>query len=105
MPKLGLIVVDPGHFHAALAQKEMYHNVADRVHVYAPVGPDLVDYLTRIARFNNRDDNPTTWQLEIHAGSDFLDRMASEHTGNAAIFAGRNNEKIGAIARAVEAGI
>jgi predicted dehydrogenase len=56
MAKIGLIVVDPGHFHAALAQKEMYDNVAERVHVYAPVGPDLVDYLTRIARFNNRNE-------------------------------------------------
>ena len=52
MSKIGLIVVDPGHFHAALAQKEMYPNVAERVHVYAPVGPDLVDYLTRISRAN-----------------------------------------------------
>lgn len=105
MSKIGLIVVDPGHFHAALAQKEMYPNVAERVHVYAPVGPDLVDYLTRIARFNTRAEAPTTWQLEVHAGGDFLDRLASERPGAAAIFAGRNNEKIGMIARAVEAGL
>jgi predicted dehydrogenase len=103
--KLGLIVVDPGHFHAALAQKEMYDNVAERVHVYAPVGPDLVDYLTRIARFNNRADNPTKWQLEIHAGNDFLERLALEKPGDAAIFAGRNNEKIAGIAKAVDAGL
>jgi predicted dehydrogenase len=105
MPKLGLIVVDPGHFHAALAQKEMYPNVAERVHVYAPVGPDLADYLTRIARFNARAAAPTTWQLDIHAGDDFLDRMAREKAGDAAIFAGRNHEKIGMVARAVEAGL
>jgi predicted dehydrogenase len=103
--KLGLIVVDPGHFHAALAQKEMYPNVAETVHVYAPVGPDLVDYLTRIARFNTRAEAPTNWQLEVHAGGDFLDRLASEKPGDAAIFAGRNHEKIGMIARAVEAGL
>ena len=103
--KIGLIVVDPGHFHAALAQKEMYPNVAERVHVYAPVGPDLVDYLTRIARFNTRAEAPTHWQLEIHAGGDFLDRMAGEKPGDAAIFAGRNHEKIDMIARAVEAGL
>jgi predicted dehydrogenase len=103
--KLRLIVVDPGHFHAALAQKEMYDNVTELVHVYAPVGPDLVDYLTRIARFNTRAEAPTRWQLEIHAGADFLDRMARDKAGDAAIFAGRNNQKIGAIARAVEAGI
>jgi predicted dehydrogenase len=105
MAKLGLIVVDPGHFHAALAQKEMYENVAELVHVYAPVGPDLVDYLTRIARFNTRAEAPTRWRLEIHAGGDFLDRMAREKPGDVAIFAGRNNEKISAIARAVEAGL
>src|SRR5215469_16989445 len=105
MARLGLIVVDPGHFHAALAQKEMYPNVAERVHVYAPVGPDLVDYLTRIARFNTRAEAPTCWQLEIHTGGDFLDRMAREKPGDAAIFAGRNHEKVGMVARAVEAGL
>lgn len=105
MPKLSLIVVDPGHFHAALAQKEMYPNVAETVHVYAPVGPDLVDYLTRIARFNTRTDAPTTWRLEVHAGDDFLARMAREKPGDAAIFAGRNHEKIDMIAQAVEAGL
>jgi predicted dehydrogenase len=105
MKKIGLIVVDPGHFHAALAQKEMYDNVAERVHVYAPVGPDLVDYLTRIARFNNRGEAPTIWQLEVHAGADFLERMANDRPGDVAIFAGRNNEKIGMIGKAIEAGL
>src|SRR5579864_6044656 len=105
MAKISFIVVDPGHFHAALAQKEMYENVAEQVHVYAPVGPDLVDYLTRIARFNNRVEAPTTWQLEVHAGTDFLGRMAREKPGDAAIFAGRNNEKITDIAKAVEVGL
>jgi predicted dehydrogenase len=103
--QLGLIVVDPGHFHAALAQKEMYPNVGETVHVYAPVGPDLVDYLTRIARFNTRAEAPTSWRLEMHAGGDFLDRMAREKSGDAAIFAGRNDEKIDMVARAVEAGL
>jgi hypothetical protein len=56
-----LIVVDPGHFHAALVQKQMYPNLSPEVHVYAPVGPDLVDYLTRIVRFNTRKEQPTHW--------------------------------------------
>ncbi|HWB48204.1 MAG TPA: putative oxidoreductase C-terminal domain-containing protein [Stellaceae bacterium] len=105
MPKLGLIVVDPGHFHAALAQQEMYPNVSERVQVYAPVGLDLADYLTRIARFNTRAAAPTAWQLDIRAGGDFLDRMARDKAGDAAIFAGRNHQKIGMAARAVEAGL
>ncbi|MBV8776472.1 MAG: oxidoreductase [Alphaproteobacteria bacterium] len=105
MPKHRLIVVDPGHFHAALAQKEMYGNVDPAVHVYAPVGPDLVDYLTRIARFNTRTDTPTHWRLEIHAGTNFLDRLVHEKPGDAAIFAGRNDQKIGMIGKAIEAGL
>jgi predicted dehydrogenase len=105
MRKTGLIVVDPGHFHAALAQKEMYENVAETVHVYAPVGPDLVDYLTRIARFNGRAETPTGWRLEVHAGPDFATRMAREKAGDAAILAGRNHQKLGHLAAAVGAGI
>jgi predicted dehydrogenase len=105
MAKIGLIVVDPGHFHAALAQKEMYDNVAEQVQVYAPLGPDLVDYLTRIARFNNRAEAPTTWELEIHAGRYPAWRMAREKPGDAAIIANRNSGKLGAIAAAVGAGI
>src|SRR5262249_39729057 len=103
--KLGLVVVDPGHFHAALAQKEMYPNVSETVQVYAPVGPDLVDYLTRIAGFHTRIQAPPSWVLEVHAAGDFLDRMARDKAGDAAIFAGRNHEKIGMIGRAVAAGL
>ena len=33
-----LMTLDPGHFHAALIQKEMYPGVAPRVDVYAPLG-------------------------------------------------------------------
>ena len=54
MSNIGLIVVDPGHFHAALVQKEMYPNLSSKVHVYAQVGPELADYLSRIVRFNAR---------------------------------------------------
>jgi hypothetical protein len=75
MPDVSLIVADPGHFHAALVQKEMYPNLSPEVHVYAPLGPDLADYLTRIARFNTRKEQPTHWKLEVHAGPDFLERM------------------------------
>ena len=105
MPDISLIVADPGHFHAALVQKEMYPNLSPRVHVYAPVGPDLADYLTRIARFNTRKEQPTRWQLEIHAGPDFLERMCQERPGTVAIFSGRNRGKAKRILSAVEAGI
>jgi predicted dehydrogenase len=105
MADIGLIVADPGHFHAALVQKEMYPNLSPKVHVYAPVGPDLADYLTRIARFNTRKERPTRWELEIHAGPDFLERICQERPGTVVIFSGRNRSKVQRILAAIEAGL
>ena len=42
-----LTILDPGHFHAALIQKEMYPQVPPRVSVYAPLSSELLDYLHR----------------------------------------------------------
>ncbi len=105
MADLRFVVVDPGHFHGALLQAEMYDAVAPEVQVYAPFGPDLIDYLTRIARFNRRVERPTRWALEVHAGPDFLDRMTRERPGNVAIIAGRNRNKISLIEAALGAGM
>jgi len=100
-----LIVVDPGHFHAALVQKEMYPDIAPRVRVYAPLGPDLLDYLTRIARFNARPESPTCWEMDIQAGPDFLARLGREEPGGIAVLSGRNRGKLERIRAAVEAGL
>jgi hypothetical protein len=100
-----LITLDPGHFHAALVQKEMYAGVAPQVHVYAPLGPDLLAHLGRIAGFNNRADRPTSWQLEVHTGPDYRRRIFAECPGNVLVLAGRNAAKIDAIRDAVAAGI
>ena len=56
-----LITLDPGHFHAALIQKEMYPGVSEVVQVFAPVGTDLVAHLNRVAQFNERAERPTRW--------------------------------------------
>lgn len=100
-----LVVVDPGHFHAALVQQQMYPGLSPLVRVYAPLGPDLIDYLSRIARYNRRPPTPTIWRLDIHAGADFLDRLRDEPPGGIAIFSGRNRGKIERIAAALEAGL
>jgi predicted dehydrogenase len=105
MSDLRLVIVDPGHFHAALVQKEMYPQLLPDVHVHAPLGPDLVDYIDRIARFNARSERPTHWRLDVHAAPDFLDRMRCESAGGIAILSGRNRGKIERIAAAVEAGL
>ena len=53
-----LTILDPGHFHAALVQKNMYANVDSTVHVYAPAGPDLDDYLRKIESYNAQGAGP-----------------------------------------------
>src|SRR5436190_16174152 len=75
VPDVRLMTLDPGHFHAALIQKEMYPGVAARVDVFAPLGPDLFEHLKRVAAFNARAERPTGWVTEIHASPDFFERM------------------------------
>jgi hypothetical protein len=105
MPETSLVVVDPGHFHATLVQQQMYPGLSPLVRVHAPLGPDLIDYLSRIARYNRRPDAATEWRLDVHAGPDFLDRMRDEPPGGVAIFSGRNRDKIERIVAALEAGL
>lgn len=105
MTDIKLMTLDPGHFHAALVQKETLPGVSPTVHVYAPLGFDLNEHLKRIAGFNNRKDNPTYWELEIHTSADPLARMLREKPGNVVIIAGRNQGKIDRIKASVEGGV
>src|SRR5437868_8611507 len=105
MPDTSLVVIDPGHFHATLVQQQMYPGVSPLARVHAPLGPDLIDYLSRIGRYNLRPQAPTDWRLDVHAGPDFLDRMRDEAPGGIAVFSGRNRRKIERIVIALEAGL
>jgi hypothetical protein len=57
-----LMTLDPGHFHAALVQKTMLDQIDPTVYIYAPEGPELQAHLNLIESFNNRADNPTSWE-------------------------------------------
>lgn len=105
MADVQVITVDPAHFHAALVQKEMAPGIARQVHVYAPLGGDLLAHLQRIAGFNSRPQSPTAWELEVHAGPDFLERFQRERPGQVVVLAGRNRRKIDYIEAAVAAGL
>jgi predicted dehydrogenase len=105
MADVRFMTLDPGHFHAALVQKEMYPGVAPRVDVYAPLGADLLGHLARINGFNSRAAQPTAWRLEVHTGPDFLQRMLAERPGNVVVLSGRNRGKIDRIERSVAAGL
>ncbi|MCC6862121.1 MAG: hypothetical protein IT158_26345 [Bryobacterales bacterium] len=105
MNQVRIVILDPAHFHAALIQKETYPWVSNRVSVYAPLGAELLDYLNRVSLFNTRPEKPTNWELEIHTGPDFMNRMLRDKPGNVVVFAGRNRAKIDWINASLEAGL
>src|SRR6266700_1733131 len=100
-----LIIFDPGHFHATLLLQNMYPWLDPRVTVYAPLGPDLLDYLNRVSLFNSRPDHPTRWELDVHTSADPLAAMLRERPGNIVVFTGRNRAKIDRILAALKAGL
>ena len=105
MKEVRLMTLEPGHFHAALIQKEMYPGVSPKVNVYAPLGFDLTEHLNRIARFNERPQSPTRWELEVHTGPSSLTRMLQERPGNVVVLSGKNRTKISNIQASVDAGL
>ncbi len=102
---LRLMTLAPGHFHAALVQKETLPGVHPRAHVYGPLDGDLLEHLTRVAAFNARAVDPTRWELDVRTGDNYLGRMLREQPGNVVVIAGRNRPKIDLILAAVSNGL
>ena len=99
-----IVTLDPGHFHAALVQKQMYPNLDSSVHVYAPQSPDVQWHLDRVKGYNERTENPTHWNEVVYTGADYLEKMIGEKAGNVVVIAGNNQKKTDYIVRALEAG-
>ena len=104
-PKGRIVTLDPGHYHAALVQKSMYDLIDRLVYVYAPDGPDVENHLGQIKRFNQREDNPTSWRQEVYKGDDFLEKMLTEKRGNIVVLSGNNRRKAEYIKASVDAGL
>ena len=100
-----LITLDPGHFHAALVQKNMYAQIDSVVPVYAPAGDDLQQHLQRIEQYNTRAENPTQWVEKMHTGTDFFDQMIADKPGNVVVLSGNNAKKTEYIHASLEAGL
>ncbi|MCX6239885.1 MAG: oxidoreductase [Bacteroidia bacterium] len=100
-----IMTLDPGHFHAALVQKNMYDQVSSEVFVYAPEGNDLKEHLKRIEGYNTRTESPTAWYETIYTGSDYLEKMLSGKPGNVVVISGNNRIKTDYIKKSVEAGL
>lgn len=103
--KIRIMTLDPGHFHAGLIHKSMYPVVDSTIHIYAPEGSELKDYLNRIEGYNQREDAPTAWNLEVYVGEDYLQKMISQSPGNVMVVAGKNDRKIDYILSAIQSGI
>lgn len=104
-PVTQLIVLDPGHFHAALLQKSMNEKVDSTVYVFAPESPELNAYTTLIESYNNRQENPTGWKEIFYTKPDYLEKMLSTKPGNVVVIAGNNKLKTNYINKSVEAGL
>jgi len=102
--KVKLVVLNPGHYHAALVQKTMYERVDPTVHVYAPDGPEVKEYLERIESFNSRSDSPTCWREEVYVGRDFQEKMLADKPGDIVVLSGNNQKKTEYIMAAIDVG-
>ena len=100
-----LIVLNPGHFHAALTLRRAHTRLNDDVYVYADAGPDLDAFVDLVESFNQRPQDPTHWTLHVYRGMDHLDRLLSDRRGDVVVVAGRNDTKLDGIARLHEAGL
>ncbi len=89
-----IVILNPGHFHAALTLRERHRLIDDDVHVFAEDGPDVDNFLRLVHSFNERAVNPTRWTLYVYRGSDYLEKLVARRPGEVVIVAGRNNEKM-----------
>ena len=100
------MVLDPGHFHAALAFKRSgYATVSPVVSIYAPVGNDYTDHMNRVIPFNTRKENPAQWRYRTYLGPDFLEVLTREKPGDIVLISGSNNKKIDRILACINAGL
>ncbi|MGN0834170.1 MAG: putative oxidoreductase C-terminal domain-containing protein [Kiritimatiellia bacterium] len=107
---VGLIALDPGHFHAALTLKRANPEIAADVRVFAPQGRELDEYLQFVDSFNGRRVAPTAWRTNVYAGADYLEKFRLAASAGAfgkqavVVLAGRNDRKGAYALAAVEAG-
>ena len=102
--KIELIVLDPGHFHASLLQKDTLTDVNDTIHIYAPEGTGLNQYMESINSYNQRAEAPTSWVSQVYTGDDYLSRMLTEQRGDVVVLAGNNQKKTQYIIESIKAG-
>lgn len=99
------MILDPGHFHAGLVLKTGYEGVDPVVHIFAPKGPDIENFINQVQPYNTREEQPTNWVTKIYKNPDYLEKLIGSHPGNVMVTSGNNREKTEYIYRCIEAGI
>jgi len=89
-----IVILNPGHFHAALTLRERHPLIDDDVHVFSEDGPDVDNFLRLVRSFNDRAVNPTRWTLYVYRGADYLEKLIAQRPGEVVVVAGRNNKKM-----------
>ena len=100
-----LIALDPGHFHASLVQQQMYPGIDSVIKVFAPEGPEVQQYLQRIAAYNKQDSPIVHWETDVYTGNDYLQQMLQCTPGSIVVLAGNNRLKPTYISRSIQAGM
>ena len=99
-----LLFLEPGHFHAALILRMRNPRVDPAIHLYARPGPERDAFTALVRSFNARTGHPTDWHLHVHESGDPERTLVEERHGAVVVLAGRNQPKLGAIARLHAAG-
>ncbi len=104
-PQRRFLVLDPGHFHAALVLKPAaYEGISPKVGVYAPVGDDAIGFLNLTVPANTRAENPARWEYDLHLGPEFMAGLLRETPGSIVVIAGKNDQKIDRVLACLGAG-
>ncbi len=100
------VVLDPGHFHAALVLNRSYDGVEKDVRVFAPEGPDVAAHKKLVDAFNSREKDPTSWNEVIYTGADYLEKAlaSDDKASSVVVLAGKNDKKADYYLAAIKAG-
>ena len=97
------VVLDPGHFHAALVLNRSYEGVEKDVRVFAPEGPDVAAHKKLVDAFNSREKDPTSWNEVIYTGADYLEKaLASGSSAKILAAMARARETVDALEHVVD---
>ncbi len=89
-----ILILNPGHFHAALVLRKSHPDLAKDVFVYSEEGPDLDRFMDLVASFNQRENDPTDWRIHVYTGADCLQKLIEEKKGDIVVIAGQNDAKM-----------